>query len=268
MKSSIVVAKPGKKIRLRDIDPDDTGDYAAKEDSLEPLGKLHQKLETLQQALYAEHKHSLLIVLQAMDTGGKDGATKSLMLGVNPTGVNITSFKAPTAAELDHDFLWRVHQHVPGKGVIGIWNRSHYEDVLIVRVHKLIEKKAWQRRYEDINNFEQMLMDNGVTILKFFLHISKDEQKKRLQARLEDPEKIWKFNLGDLDERKLWDDYQEAYEDAINNCSTKHAPWRIVPANHKWSRNSALAAAVVETLEEMKPKYPKPTFDLKKVVID
>lgn len=268
MKSSIVTVKPDKKIRLRDINPDDTGAYSAAAETLSTLDHLHAKLETLQEMLYAEHRRSLLIVLQGMDTSGKDGATKSLMQGVTPSGVNVTSFKAPTPAELDHDFLWRTHQHVPPKGIIGIWNRSHYEDVLVVRVHELIKKQVWQRRYEDIDNFETMLAHNNVTILKFFLHISKDEQKKRLQARLDDPAKTWKFSTNDLTERKLWDSYQAAYEDMINHCSPKHAPWHIVPANHKWSRNIALAAAVVEALEEMNPQYPKQDFDPKSIVID
>ena len=268
MKSALVVVKPGKKVRLSDIDPDATGDYASKEDTLQALETLRKKLSTLQEALYAEHRQSLLIVMQAMDTGGKDGAVKNLLTGLNPSGINVTSFKAPTSQELDHDFLWRLHQHVPPKGMIGVWNRSHYEDVLIVRVHKLIGKSVWQSRYEDINNFEQLLVRSNVTILKFFLHISKDEQKKRLQARLDDPEKNWKFNIGDLSERKLWDKYQDAYEDALNKCSTEHAPWMIVPANHKWSRNIAIAEAVVTALENLKPQYPKATVDPKTIVIE
>jgi PPK2 family polyphosphate:nucleotide phosphotransferase len=268
MKSSLVKVRPGTKIRLRDIDPDNTGGYASKDETLQCLDKLRERLSTLQEALYAEDQRSLLIVLQAMDTGGKDGALKSIMTGINPAGVQVTSFKAPSSEELSHDFLWRVHKAVPDKGIIGVWNRSHYEDVLIVRVHKLVEKKVWQARYEDINNFEAMLARNGVTLLKFFLHISKDEQKERLQARLDNPEKNWKFNPGDLKERALWDDYQDAFEDALNKCSTEHAPWTVVPANKKWARNIALAEAVVEALETMKPQYPKANFDPKSIVID
>ncbi|HEX8236630.1 MAG TPA: polyphosphate kinase 2 family protein [Abditibacteriaceae bacterium] len=268
MKSSLVTVRPGTKIRLRDIDPDATGGYSSKDETLERLGALRERLSALQEALYAEDKRSLLIVLQAMDTGGKDGALKSIMTGVNPAGVQVTSFKAPSTDELSHDFLWRVHKAVPPKGIIGVWNRSHYEDVLIVRVHKMVEKKVWQARYDDINNFEQMLTRNGVTILKFFLHISKDEQKERLQARLDNPEKNWKFNPGDLKERALWDDYQDALDDALNKCSTEHAPWTVVPANKKWARNINLAEAVVEALEKMKPQYPKADFDPKSIVID
>jgi len=267
-KSAAVVVEPGTKIHLRDIDPDATGSCGSKEESLERLKALQERSRELQEAFYAERGRSLLIVLQAMDTGGKDGALKSMMAGFNPIGVRINSFKAPTQEELAHDFLWRVHQCVPAKGMIGVWNRSHYEDVLIVRVHQLIAEKAWRQRYEDINNFEQMLARNGVTILKFYLHISKDEQKKRLQARLDDPTKHWKFNVGDLAERKLWDDYQEAYEDAINECSTAHAPWIIVPANRKWARNLVLAETIVATLESLKPQYPEADFDPKTISID
>ena len=269
MKNSILVrVKPGKKVHLRDIATDATGEYASKEESLKPLEKLRERLFDLQEALYAENKRSVLVVFQAMDTGGKDGALKSTMGGLNPAGVVVTSFKAPSPEELEHDFLWRIHQKVPPRGMIGVWNRSHYEDVLIVRVHKMIEKSMWQRRYEDINNFERLLSDNGVTILKFFLHISKKEQKERLQARLDDPNKTWKFSVGDLKERAFWDDYQEAYEDAINHCSTEHAPWHIIAADHKWARNIAIAQALVEKMEEMKPKYPKADFDPKTIKID
>jgi PPK2 family polyphosphate:nucleotide phosphotransferase len=266
--TALVRVKPGKKIRLRDIATDATGEYASKEESLKPLGKLRDRLFVLQEALYAENKRSVLVVFQAMDTGGKDGAVKSIMSGINPEGVRVTSFKAPSTEELDHDFLWRIHQKVPPRGILGVWNRSHYEDVLIVRVHKMIEKSVWQRRYEDINYFERVLSDNGVTILKFFLHISKEEQKKRLQARLDTPEKTWKFNVADLKERAMWDDYQDAYDDAINACSTEYAPWMVVSADHKWARNIAIAEALVEKMEELNPKYPKADFDPKTIVID
>ena len=268
LKTPLVEVHPGKKVRLRDVDPGATGEYSSKEETLDRLHQLRERLSTLQEALYAESRRSVLIVLQAMDTGGKDGALKSLMTGINPAGVRVTSFKAPSSEELAHDFLWRVHQHVPPKGMIGVWNRSHYEDVLIVRVHQLVSRKVWQTRYEDINDFERLLTNNGVTLLKFYLHISKEEQKDRLQARLDNPDKHWKFNPGDLEERKLWDDYQRAYEDAINNCSTAHAPWMVVPANKKWARNIALAEAVVAALEKMKPQYPKADFDPQNIVID
>ncbi len=268
MKTSLVTAVPGKKIRLCDIDADETGGYKSKEETLPRLEKLRERLAELQEKLYAEDRQSLLIVLQAMDTGGKDGALKSLLTGINPAGVQVTSFKAPSLEELDHDFLWRVHRAAPSRGIIGVWNRSHYEDVLITRVHGLIGKKVWRARYQDINAFESLLADNGVTILKFYLHISKGEQKKRLQARLDDPSKHWKFSPGDLEERKFWDDYQDAFEDAINNCSTEQAPWMIVPANHKWARNIALSEAVVAALEKMKPQFPQPKFDPKTIVVE
>jgi PPK2 family polyphosphate:nucleotide phosphotransferase len=203
----------------------------------------------------------LLILFQALDTGGKDGAVKSLCFGLNPAGLEIASFKAPTQAELDHDFLWRAHKVTPGKGMVGIWNRSHYEDVLVVRVHKLVLKKVWKARYDQINAFEKILCENGTTIVKVVLHISKDEQKKRLQARITDPQKRWKLSAADLKERALWDDYQEAYEDAINCCATDDAPWYIIPANHKWARDLAIAEIVLRVLKKMKPRYPKIRFD-------
>ena len=257
-----------RKIKLSQISPDATGAYREKEETLERLDALRARLIELQEALYAERRRSVLIVLQAMDTGGKDGALRRIMSGVNAAGVQVTSFKAPSAEELDHDFLWRAHHRVPGCGMIGVWNRSHYEDVLIVRVHKLAPRKVWTARYDDINTFEAMLHHNNVTVLKFFLHISKDEQKERLQARLDDPAKNWKFSPGDLEERKYWDDYQAAFEAAINRCSTPHAPWIVVPANHKWGRDIAIAEAVVEALEKLDPQFPKPDFDPAAIVID
>ncbi len=268
MKTGLIKVEADQKIRLREIDADDIGPLEGKEAALECLGNLQEKLRDLQARLYAENKRSVLLIFQAMDTGGKDGAVKSLLTGVNPAGVQVTSFKAPSAEELDHDYLWRVHQKVPPRGVIGVWNRSHYEDVLIVRVHKMIAKQVWKARYEQINAFEKMLSQNGVTILKFFLHISRDEQQERLQARLDDPSKHWKFNPGDLSERALWDDYQKAYEDAINQCSSAAAPWHVVPANKKWARNIAVAEAVVEAMEKMKPQYPEVEFDPKTIVIE
>jgi PPK2 family polyphosphate:nucleotide phosphotransferase len=218
--------------------------------------------------LYAEHRRSLLLIFQAMDTGGKDGAIKNLCAGLNPAGLRINDFKTPSQEELDHDFLWRAHRATPGKGMIGVWNRSHYEDVLIVRVHKLVPKKVWKARYDQINRFEKNLTQNGTTIVKFMLHISKDEQKKRLQARLDDPEKWWKFNPNDIKERALWDDYQEAYEDALNSCATGFAPWHVVPANHKWARNLFVTDLVLRVLKTMDPRYPKLSFDPKTIKID
>jgi PPK2 family polyphosphate:nucleotide phosphotransferase len=265
--TTIVTVGPGKSVRLADIDP------AAKpklkrEDADSVIDRLRVDLAELQQALYAEHKRSLLIVVQAMDTGGKDGAIKNLCHGLDPNGVQLTNFKYPSAEEWDHDFLWRVHQAAPRKGSIGIWNRSHYEDVLVPLVHKQISKGVWRERCEDINAFERLLTRNGVTLLKFFLHISKEEQKERLEARLKDPTKLWKFNAGDLKERALWDDYQRAYEAVVNATSTEYAPWHVVPANRKWARNVALIDTIVATLQQMKPQYPAATIDPATVVIE
>jgi len=267
-KTGLVLVKPGHAAHLSKIDPDDTGKYKTEAETLERLNHLRDTLSKLQQRLYAEGQRSLLIILQAIDTGGKDGAARHLLTGLNPSGVQINSFKQPSAIELSHDFLWRVHQVVPPRGIIGLWNRSHYEDVLVARVHKTIPKEVWQRRYVDINNFERVLIDNGTQIVKLFLHISKDEQKQRLQDRLDDPEKRWKFSPGDLKERQLWDDYQKAYEDMLTDCSTEVAPWHVVPANHKWARNIAVAEAVVGVLKEMDPKFPKINYDPGEMVIE
>ena len=228
---------------------------------------LFRSIAELQQRLYAEGKRALLIILQGMDTSGKDGTVRHVLSGVNPQGCRVTSFKAPTAEELAHDFLWRIHRAVPAKGEIGVFNRSQYEEVLIVRVHELAPADVWSTRYEQINGFEQTLTAAGVTILKFFLHISKAEQRDRLQARLEDKTKNWKFNPGDLAERKLWPDYQHAYEDALCRCSTKAAPWFIIPANKKWFRNLAVSSIIRETLEEMHPRFPKPLPGLDKIKV-
>ena len=263
----IVVARPGHDINLAEIDPGDAAGYS-KSDSAKKIDALRLRLAKLQEALFAEHERSLLIVVQAMDTGGKDGAIKNLCYCLDPNGVQLTNFKYPSAEERDHDFLWRVHRAAPRKGSVGLWNRSHYEDLLVPLVHGEITKEAWRDRCDDINAFEKLLAHNGVTILKFFLHLSKEEQKCRLEARLKEPEKLWKFNPGDLAERKLWEDYQRAYEDVINTCSTKHAPWLIVPADRKWMRNLVMLETVVATLEEMKPKYPAPAVDPKEIKIE
>ncbi len=266
MKSAAVKAWPGDKIRLSKIDPDDTG--MSKEEACTRFLELREEISLLQEKLFAEHQRSLLILFQAMDTGGKDGALKALCFGLNPAGLEVARFKAPTQAELDHDFLWRAHKVTPTKGIIGIWNRSHYEDVLIVRVHKLVPKKVWKGRYDQINRFEEILSKNGTIILKFMLHISKDEQRKRLEARIENPKKRWKFSPADLKERGLWDDYQGAYEDAINCCATDYAPWYVVPANHKWARNLAIVEVVSRALRKMNPRYPKVRFDPATATID
>ena len=247
---------PQEKIKLADIDPNTCEDYKNKKNVETELEYQRDRLSQLQERLYAENKRSLLIVLQAMDTGGKDGTIKHVFQGVNPQGCRVWSFKTPSNEELNHDFLWRYHQRTPQQGMISIFNRSHYEDLLIVRVKQLVPEEVWRKRYHVINEFEQMLTLNNITIIKFFLHISKDEQKRRLEKRLQDPDKPWKFSINDVNERKLWDDYQQAYEDALNNCSTAYAPWYVVPANKKWYRNLVIARAIADTLEAMNPQYP------------
>jgi PPK2 family polyphosphate:nucleotide phosphotransferase len=249
---------PGKKVNLSKHDPGFTGDYQDKAQAKKELDETSAKLITLQNAFYADSRNALLVVLQAMDTGGKDGTIRHVFSGVNPEGCRVTAFKAPSQDELAHDFLWRIHAAVPPKGYIGIFNRSHYEDVLIVRVHNLVPKEVWSRRYDQINEFENILTENNVTVLKFFLHISKDEQKKRLDSRRNEPEKNWKFNPDDLKERKHWEDYTKAYEDALSRCSTKAAPWFVIPANHKWFRNLAVANIVTQTIANLKPRFPTP----------
>lgn len=261
--------KPGSKVKLSKWDPNDRSAFdGTKEEAEQELAKLNLELQALQERLYAEHKRKILVVLQAMDTGGKDGTIRRVFEGVNPQGVKVTSFKAPSAEELDHDYLWRIHQSTPGKGEIVIFNRSHYEDVLIVRVHGLVPARIWRRRYDQINNFERILAEEGTTILKFFLHINLDEQKKRLQARLDDPGKHWKFNPDDLKERTLWPDYMHAYADAISRTSTERAPWYIVPANVKWYRNLVVASVVVETLQGLNMRYPDPPEGLDSIMLE
>ncbi len=257
--------------RLAGADPDASTPFAHKHTDKDKaparLGVLRQRLCELQELLYAEHRRSLLLVFQAMDTGGKDGAIENLLTGVNPAGVQVATFKAPSLEELSHDFLWRIHAQTPKRGHIGVFNRSHYEDVLITRVHDLIDEKTAEQRYDDINHFETLLTRSGTRILKFFLHISKEEQAERLQARLDDPAKNWKFDPNDLKERAHWDDYQAAYEAALQHCSPAAAPWFVVPANHKWVRDLAIAEIVVAALEDMNPQPPKADFDPKKQVI-
>jgi len=256
--------KPGSKVRLTDESAVD--DRAPRsEDAEQRIEPLLARLPELQTALYAESRRALLIVLQGRDASGKDGLTRKVFGPLNSQGCVVSNFKRPTEYELSRDYLWRVHQVVPPKGTIGIFNRSHYEDVLVVRVHNLVPKDTWSKRYDQINDFERILTENGVTILKFFLHISKEEQKERLLARLHDPLKNWKFQVGDLEERKFWDDYTEAYEDALERCSTEFAPWYIVPADRKKTRDLMVAEAVAETLERMNPKFPKVDPEVLKV---
>jgi PPK2 family polyphosphate:nucleotide phosphotransferase len=261
--------KPGEKVDLSKWDPNDMGDFkGGKEEGLAEVAKLDQELDGLQELLYAEHKHKVLIVLQAMDAGGKDGTISHIFEGVNPQGVRVASFKVPTPIELDHDYLWRIHAATPANGEITIFNRSHYEDVLAVRVHNLVPPKVWKMRFDQINDFERTLADNGTTILKFYLNIDKDEQKKRLQARLDDPTKHWKFRLGDLDERKLWSDYMQAYEDVLSKTSTEDAPWFIVPANRKWMRDLVISSVLVDALKSLKMKFPESEEKLDGVVVE
>jgi PPK2 family polyphosphate:nucleotide phosphotransferase len=260
---------PDKKVKLADWDPDEDKEFdGGKDDGKERLLELNKEFEELQERLYAEHKQRVLVVLQGMDTSGKDGVIRHVFEGVNPQGVRVASFKVPTQLELDHDYLWRVHQQVPAKGEIVIFNRSHYEDVLVVRINKLVPEDVWKARFEHINAFEKMLADEGVTILKFYLHISKKEQKERLEERLNDPAKRWKFALGDLKTRARWDDYMKAYEDVLNRTSTKWAPWHIIPSDKKWYRNLVIGEIMVDALKELKIKYPEPEDDLTGVVIE
>jgi PPK2 family polyphosphate:nucleotide phosphotransferase len=257
---------PGSKVKLADFDPDFTDGWT-QEDAKPEKKRLEERLAELQNMLYAEAEHSLLIVLQAMDAGGKDGTIKKVFDAVNPQGVVVTSFKQPTPIDLAHDFLWRVHPHTPAKGFISIFNRSHYEDVLVVRVNNLVPSEVWEKRYDHINNFERLLADGGTKILKFFLHISKDEQRKRFESRLQEPHKRWKFSLGDLPVREQWDDYMEAYEAVLERTNTDYAPWHIIPANNKWYRNFVIARVIVETLDAMNLKYPEPEDNLDDVKI-
>ncbi len=260
--------KPGRRIRLKDWDAADTAGYEDKQQAKRLLRETCEQLSLLQYRLYAENRRSVLIILQAMDAGGKDGAIRHVMGPLNPQSCRVTSFKTPTPEELAHDFLWRVHRAVPGKGEIGIFNRSHYEDVLIVRVHNLVPRKIWSPRYAQINEFEKTLAAHEVHILKFYLHISKEEQLERLKARLDDREKHWKVNPADFEERRYWNDYMRAFEDMLGKCSTSYAPWYIIPANHKWFRNLAVSRILLETLEEMDPRFPPPTCDIKAIKVE
>jgi len=245
MKTYRVPTKGG--IKLSDYDPEDTSVYDGEKDKgKKKLKELNKDLEKLQEMLYAEGKRRVLVILQGMDTSGKDGVIRHVFEGVNPQGVKVTSFKVPTSLELAHDYLWRVHQKTPGKGEIVIFNRSQYEDVMVVRVHDMVPAEVWKKRYEQINSFERLLAEEGTLILKFFLHINLEEQAKRFLARVETPEKNWKFNPGDLEERQYWEQYTKAYEDVLNKTSTEHAPWFVIPSNRKWYRNLAIASILVD----------------------
>jgi PPK2 family polyphosphate:nucleotide phosphotransferase len=268
MIDSPYIAEQSKKFRLKDWPTDGTGKFKEKDDAAKETDKNLKLLSKLQNVLYAEAKHSLLIVLQAMDAGGKDGAIASIFSGVNPQGCSVHSFKAPSTEEKSHDFLWRIHKATPPRGMIGIFNRSHYESILIERVKDIVPEKVWSRRYESINNFERMLADEGTIILKFYLHISRDEQKRRLEARLSDPDKNWKFSPNDLQERSFWKEYESAFEDLIGRCSTKYAPWVVVPSDKKWFRNWVISDVVVRALEGLDMKYPKPAPGIEKMKVD
>jgi PPK2 family polyphosphate:nucleotide phosphotransferase len=263
--SQQLIIEPGTKIKLSAIDPASTGGIKSKEEALLKLEKNLDRLAVLQHLLYAEGTRGLLIVLQGIDAAGKDGTIRNVMTGLNPQGCRVVSFKVPSAEEKKHDYLWRVHKKVPETGEMVIFNRSHYEEVLVVRVHNLVPEAVWSKRYREINDFERMLSENGVKILKFFLYISKDEQKKRFQERINEPEKNWKFSVADIEERKYWDDYMKAFEDAISLCSTTYAPWYVIPANRKWFRNLAVSEVIVHAMEAMKMRYPPPTADLSKI---
>lgn len=259
----------GTSVDLTQWDPRDTSAFDdGKKDGLDEIAILNKQLETLQELLYAEHKHKVLIVLQGMDTSGKDGVIRRVFEGVNPQGVKVASFKVPTVEELSHDYLWRIHKMVPAKGEIVIFNRSHYEDVLVVRVHGMVSPELCRKRYGEIVDFERMLTDNGTLILKFFLNISLEEQKERLQSRLDDPQKVWKFNTGDLGERKLWPDYMKAYEEAIAATSTDFAPWYIIPSDRKWYRDLAISTLLVQALKDLKMNFPPPEENLDGIVIE
>lgn len=250
--------KPGQKINLaKDFDPNDYGEWKGKkEKGVAHLAELRQQLDQLQEVLYAEHKHKVLLVLQAMDTAGKDGTIRAVFDGANPQGVRVANFKVPTPIEADHDYLWRVHSQVPAKGELVVFNRSHYEQVLVVRVHQLEPEQEWRNHYQQICDFERLLAETGTTIIKIFLNIDLDEQKNRLLERIETPEKQWKFNPGDLPERALWPQYMQAYQEAISATSTKLAPWYIVPANHNWYRNMMVAEILVNALKDLDMHYP------------
>ncbi len=255
--SDALLINPGRRVHLANFDTGNT--HGLKKDEAETrLEKLRAELLDLQTVLYAEARRSVLIVLQGIDASGKDGTIRHVMSGLNPQGVTVTSFKVPEGAEKRHDYLWRIHQAVPEHGKIGIFNRSHYEDVLVVRVHDIVPKAEWSKRYAQINEFERMLSENGTRILKFFLLISKQEQAERLAARIEDPSKNWKFSAEDTKERKYWSDYIAAYEDALRKCSTPWAPWHLIPSDRKWFRNLAVAQILRDELRSMKLEYPKP----------
>ena len=261
-----LIVEPGSKIRLKHFDPGYHGKHESRESALPEIQKNLQRMEELQYLMYAENKHSLLIVLQGLDAAGKDGVVRHVLTGMNPSGCIAVNFKQPTAQELAHDFLWRVHPHVPAKGSVAIFNRSHYEDVLVARVHNLVPEKVWSKRYDQINDFEQLIStENNTTILKFFLYISKQEQLARFKKRLDDPARQWKISESDYSEREYWKGYIEAFEDVLTKTSTDRAPWFIIPSNHKWFRDLSISQIITRTMEEMDMQFPKPTVNLAEI---
>lgn len=257
-----LIVEPGTRLKLKDVDAAFHGDYASPEHAKDALANNVTRLAELQQKLYGEKKHALLVVLQGIDAAGKDGTCWHVMAAMNPQGTYVHGFKQPTEEERLHDFLWRVHPHAPGLGQVAVFNRSHYEDVLVVRVHDLVPKEVWSKRYDRINEFEKLLTEAGVTILKFFLYITPEEQLARFRQRLDDPARQWKISESDYKERAFWDQYIAAYEDMLEKCSTKHAPWYVIPSNHKWFRNLAVSQIIEETLDGMNLTLPAPTVDL------
>jgi PPK2 family polyphosphate:nucleotide phosphotransferase len=266
--SQPLTPSPLSKVKLDDFDPRYVEGDWNKQSAKESINRNTETIGDLAYRLYAENSRAVLLVLQGMDTSGKDGTIRRVSTGVNPVNFEITSFKQPSVEELDHDFLWRIHRATPSRGQIGIFNRSHYEDVLVVRVHKLVPKSTWQARYDQINDFERLLTECGVRLVKCFLHISKEEQRERLAARLEDPSKRWKFSRNDLAERELWDAYQRACEDAITRCNTEYAPWHIVPSDRKWYRNLIVSRLLKEALEEIDPQFPPEEPGLDEIVVE
>jgi PPK2 family polyphosphate:nucleotide phosphotransferase len=261
-----LIVKSGSRIRLKHFDPGFHGKHESHKSVLPKIQENLLKMEGLQYRMYAENKHSLLIVLQGLDAAGKDGVVRHVLTGMNPSGCVSVNFKQPTREELAHDFLWRVHPHAPAKGSVAIFNRSHYEDVLVARVHGLVPEKVWSKRYDQINDFERLITtENDTTILKFFLHISKEEQLARFKKRLDDPDRQWKISDSDYKEREYWGDYIEAFEDVLNKTSTEHAPWFIIPSDHKWFRDLAISQIVVRQMEEMDMQLPKPTVNLAQI---
>lgn len=264
------LVKPGGKVDLAKIDSDERALFqnGGKDESNKAFDKLQDELQTLQKVLYAQNKHRILLVLQAMDTGGKDGCVKHVFSRIDPQGIHVRSFKKPTEEELARDFLWRVHNKVPRNGEMVIFNRSHYEDVIAVRVKKLFPEKVWKQRYQHIIDFERMLAEEGTTIVKIYLHISKDEQKRRIVSRLQNPDKHWKFHPDDLQDRALWNDFMKTYEDLLSKTSSEHAPWYVVPANRKWYRNLCVARIMVDTMKRLKMELPKIDWDPTKIVVE